>query len=457
MLRQSVSLYFHDSTFYADEFKDYFTTLHGLIYDHMLGEWYESKDMRSYVMLFPLLPFVMLYKWLQIENIYILEIIIKAVIGIYTSFCLIIMYKIAEKLIDQSRANIIGIIYILHPVAIYTNQSILTEQGAAISFWVGFGIIYYLIENSLSKIKTFGFYCLFWAAAGFSILARLDSLFFMAPLGFYYMYHCRENICWSLWFSSMVLVFLFYGYLESIFSGDFYGPQLNRFYYEGVIRKGNIGAVDNRARIITDLAGNVMYPFLFIAGYYFFKTIRNPTIFHFIIGGFILFHTWLPHKEIRYVYPIAFFCILFMLYHLPKKYFDNFKNPKVLLFWFFVALNWVLLMFYFIPWQGQPRISQQISYMNFKYPKTPIYIASPPKILPNEKNDPFLKILDFERIQVGSNSPPLPFIIFLHDDKHSGWNEFLENNNCKSIYQLDLKAKENIYLDFFKHYFCGNK
>ena len=86
MLRQSVSLYFHDSTFYADEFKDYFTTLHGLIYDHMLGEWYESKDMRSYVMLFPLLPFVMLYKWLQIENIYILEIIIKSVIGIYTIF-----------------------------------------------------------------------------------------------------------------------------------------------------------------------------------------------------------------------------------------------------------------------------------------------------------------------------------------------------------------------------------
>ena len=42
---------------------------------------YESKDMRSYVMLFPLLPFVTLYKWLQIENIYILEIIIKAVIG----------------------------------------------------------------------------------------------------------------------------------------------------------------------------------------------------------------------------------------------------------------------------------------------------------------------------------------------------------------------------------------
>ena len=73
MLRQSVSLYFHESTFYADEFKDYFTTLHGLIYDHMLGEWYESKDMRSYVMLFPLLPFVTLYKWLQIENIYILE------------------------------------------------------------------------------------------------------------------------------------------------------------------------------------------------------------------------------------------------------------------------------------------------------------------------------------------------------------------------------------------------
>ena len=81
-----------------------------------------------------------------------------------------------------------------------------------------------------------------------------------------------------------------------------------------------------------------------------------------------------------------------MLYHLPKKYFENFNSPKVLLFWFFVALNWVLLMFYFIPWQGQPRISQQISYMNFKYPKTPIYIASPPKILPNEKNDPFLKI-----------------------------------------------------------------
>ena len=65
------------------------------------------------------------------------------------------MYKIAEKLIDQSRANILGIIYILHPVAIYTNQSILTEQGAAISFRVGFGKIYYLIENSLSKIKNF--------------------------------------------------------------------------------------------------------------------------------------------------------------------------------------------------------------------------------------------------------------------------------------------------------------
>ena len=94
--------------------------------------------------------------------------------------------------------------------------------------------------------------------------------------------------------------------------------------------------------------------------------------------------------------------------------------------------------------------------MNYKYPKTPIYIASPPKMLPNEKNDPFLKILNFERIQEGSNSPPIPFIIFLHDDKHSGWNEFLENNNCKSIYQLDLKAKKNIYLDYFKHYFCGN-
>ena len=70
-------------------------------------------------------------------------------------------------------------------------------------------------------------YCLFWAAAGFSILARLDSLFFMAPLGFYYMYHCRDKICWSLWFSSMVLVFLFYGYLESIFSvilGWAWGP-----------------------------------------------------------------------------------------------------------------------------------------------------------------------------------------------------------------------------------------
>ena len=142
-----------------------------------LGSGMKSKEMPSYVMLFPLLPFVLLYKWLQIEKIYILEIIIKAVIGIYTSFCLIIMYKIAEKLIDQSRANILGIIYILHPVAIYTNQSILTEQGAAISFWVGFGIIYYLIENPLSKIKTFGFYCLFWAAAGFSILARLESLF----------------------------------------------------------------------------------------------------------------------------------------------------------------------------------------------------------------------------------------------------------------------------------------
>ena len=82
------------------------------------------------------------------------------------------------------------------------------------------------------------------------------------------------------------------------------------------------------------------------------------------------------------------------------------------MFWFFVALNWVLLMFYFIPWQ-QPRISQQISYMNFKYPKTPIYIASPPKILPNEKNDPFLKILDFERIQEGSNSPLYP-LLFLY-------------------------------------------
>ena len=100
MLRQLASLYFHESTFYADEFKDYFTTLHGLVHDHMLGEWYENRDMRSYVMLFPLLPFVMLYKWLQIENIYILEIIIKAVIGIYTSFCLIIMYKIANKLMD---------------------------------------------------------------------------------------------------------------------------------------------------------------------------------------------------------------------------------------------------------------------------------------------------------------------------------------------------------------------
>ena len=74
-----------------------------------------------------------------------------------------------------------------------------------------------------------------------------------------------------------------------------------------------------------------------------------------------------------------------------------------------------------------------------------------------KKNDPFLKILEFERIQVGSNSAPTPFIIFLHDDKHSGWNEFLKNNNCKNIYQLDLKAKENIYFDFFKHYFCGNK
>ena len=91
MLRQSVSLYFHESTFYADEFKYYFTTLHGLVYDHMLGEWYERKVMRSYVMLFPLLPFVLLYKWLQIENIYILEIIIKGVIGIYTSICLILM------------------------------------------------------------------------------------------------------------------------------------------------------------------------------------------------------------------------------------------------------------------------------------------------------------------------------------------------------------------------------
>ena len=69
----------------------------------------------------------------------------------------------------------------------------------------------YKNETFEEKIKTFGFYCLFWAAAGFSILARLDSLFFMAPLGLYYMWHCRDKICWSLWFSSLGLLFIFYG------------------------------------------------------------------------------------------------------------------------------------------------------------------------------------------------------------------------------------------------------
>jgi len=454
LLRQAISLIFHGATYYADEYKDYFTTLHGLVHGHELGEWYEKTGMRSFVILFPLLPFVYLYKWLNFTDLYILEQLVKTVVGLYSTLCLVFLYKLAEKIIDQERAILLGFIYIFHSIAIYANHTILTEQGAAITFLMAFWMVHHLMttEDPPKGWVLFGWYSLFWLTAGFSVLARLDSLFFMAPLGLHYMWKDRDKISWGLWFLSLFLIFMTYGFMESLFSGEFYGPQVNRFLFEAVERKGYIGAIDHRSRILFDLGGNLFYPFFVVALYYFFKTIKKPSIFHFPILFFVLFHTWMPHKEFRYVYPIVFIVLLFLFSHLPKDFIQDFKQKKVLLFWFFVGLNWFAVLFFYIPWGGQPRLSQQISYLNYHYEKVPIHIAMPPDPIPKES--PLLDFLKHQTLNDTEVVIPKPYILFVHDGFQEKWKGFVGENSCLEIYNLGQRAKPNIKKSFYLHYLC---
>ncbi|MFQ5560633.1 MAG: hypothetical protein ACE5FU_08625, partial [Nitrospinota bacterium] len=451
MVRHVAALYFHGATFYADEYKDYFTTLHGLVHDHRLGEWYTRTNMRSYVILMPLLPFVYFFKVAGFTDLYILELIVKAVIGLCSGLTLFFLFKFVELLAGVRRAVFISAIYILHPVNIYFNYSILTEQAAALTFFLSLWVIQFLLTR---KIQTgallFSLFFLFWLSAGFSVLARLDSLFFMGPLVLYYLWKQRKNPNLGLFFASFLAVFVLYGVLEYLFTGQFYGPQVNRFMYEGVKRMGVIGSVANRASIIEDLGGNVFYPFLLVAGYYFFKTLRKPTIFHFPILFFILFHTWLPHKEFRYVFPIAMVIIAFLFCHLPEDFLAfNKKMKRVKLFWILTAGNWVAITFFFTPWGGQPLLSQQISYVQHHYKNVPVYVASPPDTLPGAEWDPFLKVLDHSRVTPEAQIENKNFILFVHDDFRQPWTPFLSQNSCKEIYRLRKDAKGNIKPDFF--------
>ncbi len=130
VVRLIVSSLFIKHSYYADEFNDYFTTAHGLVFSHTLGEWYLRTDMRSYVIIQPLVLILQLFKAFGIKSLFLQFEGTKLAIGLFSIFGLYFAYQFAIlRWADKNRAFIIGLVYILHPLVIFYNQSLSAQSS----------------------------------------------------------------------------------------------------------------------------------------------------------------------------------------------------------------------------------------------------------------------------------------------------------------------------------------
>ncbi len=452
--RLAISSLFLNHSYYADEFNDYFTTAHGLVFSHTLGEWYMRTNMRSYVIVQPFVIFLQLFKAIGIKSLFLQFEGLKLVIGFCSAIGLYFSYQFAILSWNNRRkAFVVGLIFVFHPSLIFYNQSLLTEQLSATIFLFHFFGYAYLRKNAseLSRFKIFLIFFLLLCSAGLSVMARLDAALFLFPFYLWMLTSFNKKVFWTLFPVSFLFAFLLLGLLELIYSGSFYGPELNRVLFEGVERRGYIGAVSPPSFTLESLAGNTLHIFFFMFLYYFIRGIKKPNIYYLPLACYIAFHLWLPHKEFRYLYPVAFIMILFLFERLPESYLNPKRSRAFIIFWTLTISNIIIVLF-FVPWNGQPRITQQIAEVNYRYNSKPVFIAEPPKLLPHDELDPFVDHVSFSTVDHPSQLPEKEYILFVEAGERVHWESLTER--CDEIFPLSALARKNLTESNYYHYHC---
>ncbi|MBU2511473.1 hypothetical protein KJ966_09040 [bacterium] len=453
-VRLFVSSFFIHHSYYADEFNDYFTTAHGLVFSHTLGEWYMRTNMRSYVIVQPLVFILQFFKTIGIKSLFLQYEGIKLAIGFFSAFGLYFSYQFAIlRWNDRRKAFAIGLVFVFHPLLIFYNQSLLTEQLSATVFLFHFFGYAYLEKHAsiLSRFKVFAIFFLLLCSAGLSVMARLDAALFLFPFYLWLLISFKRKLFWMLFPLSFLFAFLLLGFLELIYSGSFFGPELNRVLFEGIERRGYIGAISPPLFTFESMAGNTLHIFFFIFLYYFIRGLKKPDIYYLPLICYTAFHLWMPHKEFRYLYPIAFILILFLFERLPERYAVVKPSWSFMGFWGLILLNVIIVMF-FIPWSGQPRLTQQIAEANYRWENKPVFIAEPPKVLPHDELDPFIDFVSFSTIVNSSQLPGGGYILFVEAKRRKDWKSVTDK--CEEILPLSKMARENLRESNYYHYYC---
>lgn len=207
--------------------------------------------------------------------------------------------------------------------------------------WSGIFLLFALYYLKTKPLKT-GSAVTSGFIIGLSILFRYQSLLFALGIFLWLLFVQRSTWKSFLYISLGILTTLFFGYLLDIW---FYGKSVITIYnyFE--------------ANIIKDVASTFgvspWYEYLwftfhspsFIIGSTILVSIalvalknRNDLILWTALP-FIIVHSLIPHKEMRFLFPLVFLCPYFLIYGLPE--YKNFKRWKANLIDIFITLFFV--------------------------------------------------------------------------------------------------------------------